>query len=113
MAAPKKPQDHMSKTESPKVVEITDGWTVTHKGITVTVLKESLDDFELLDDLAELQRDQQRGTTRVPSMLRRVAGEDGFKAVTDGLRDPKTGRVAASTAVEFVFEVFQALNPNG
>lgn len=109
----KKPQDHKPKQEKPRVERTDDGWVVTHRGITLTVLKESLDDFELLDDLAELQRDERRGAPRVPSMLRRLAGKEGFRAVTDGLRDKETGRVPASDAVVFVFEVFQALNPNG
>ncbi|MGX9349168.1 hypothetical protein [Microbacterium sp. KNMS] len=114
MAAPKKPQDRKPKDEpKPRVEEMDAGWRVTHRGITVTVPREALDDFELLDDLAELQKDPKRGTPRVPSMLRRLAGTDGFRAVTDGLRDKETGRVPASTAVRFVFEVFQSLNSGG
>lgn len=113
MAEPRQPQDRQSKQSKPKVEETDTGWTVTHRGITITVPREALDDFELLDDLAELQRDQTRGAARVPSMLRRLTGQEGFRAVTDGLRDKDSGRVPASTAVMFVFEVFQALNPNG
>lgn len=113
MGQPKKPEDHKQKTEKPKVEEIDGGWRITHHGITLTVERETLDDFELLDDLAELQKDGKRGMSHVPSMLRRLAGADGFRAVTEGLRDRKTGRVPASEAVRFVFEVFQALNPNG
>lgn len=113
MTAPKKPEDHKPKTEKPKVEETPAGWKITHRGIVLNVDREVLDDFELLDDLAELQRSEERGAVRVPSMLRRLAGSEGFKAVVDGLRDPKTGRVAASEAVVFVFQVFEALNPNG
>lgn len=111
--AAKKPQDHKPKMDKPKVTETDAGWDITHQGISVSVPRDALDDFELLDDLAELQRNEQRGTARVPSMLRRLAGAEGFRAVTEGLRDPVSGRVPASTAVRFVFEVFQALNPNG
>jgi hypothetical protein len=113
MGTPKKPEDHKAKSEKPKVVETDSGWRITHRGITLNVEREVLDDFELLDDLAELQRSESKGAVRVPSMLRRLAGPEGFRAVADGLRDPKTGRVAASEAVVYVFEVFQALNPNG
>lgn len=111
----RQPQDRKPKTVDvkPVTVETPDGWTVTHHGITITVPRAALDDFELLDDMAEIQKDQKRGTVRMPSMLRRIAGDDGFRAVTEGLRDAETGRVPASTAVRYVFEVLQALNPNG
>ena len=113
MVEPKKPQDRKPKTETAKAVKVDGGWEVTHQGITISVPLEALDDFELLDDLAELQRDPKRAAVRVPSMLRRLAGDDGYRAVTDGLRDASTGRVTASEAVRFTFEVFGALNPNG
>jgi len=113
MTDPKKPQDHKSKVDAPKVTKTDAGWDVTHRGISFSVDGDALDDFELLDDLAELQRDSKRGTVRVPSMLRKLAGDEGFRAVSDGLRNPETGRTQASVAVQYVFEVFQALNPNG
>lgn len=113
MAQAKKPQDRQPKQVKPSVTQTDAGWDITHQGIAISVPREALDDFELLDDLAVLQRDEKRGTPRVPSMLRRLAGEDGYQAVLTGLRDASTGRVPASVAVRFVFEVFQALNPNG
>jgi hypothetical protein len=113
MSEPKQPEDHKPKIVRPKVVDTDDGWVVTHHGITINVERNVLDDFELLDDVSELQLDPKRGAVRVPSMLRRLAGTDGYQAVMDGLRDKKTGRVAASAAVQWVFEVIGALNPNG
>lgn len=110
---PTTPQDHLEKAQKPKVTETETGWDITHRDITIHVDRAALDDFELLDDLAELQRNEAKGSIRVPSMLRALAGPDGFRAVTDGLRDKETGRVQASTAVAYVFEMFQALNPNG
>lgn len=111
MVAPKKPQDHQPKVEKPKVVEGPDGWTVTHRGVTLTVLKESLNDFELLDDLSALQVDEKRSAHRIPLMLRRLAGDDGFKATMEKLRG-ENGRVPIPETVQFVLEVFRALNPN-
>lgn len=111
MAEPKKPQDHLEKIEKPKVVTTEDRWTVTHKGITLVVLKETLDDFELLDDLAALQADERKASIRFPSMLRKLAGEEGFKAVTDGMRG-SNGRVPIAPTVQFILEVFNSLNPN-
>lgn len=111
MSEPKKPQDHLSKQEKPKVVTESDRWVVTHEGITLTVLKEALDDFELLDDLAALQSDEKAGAVRFPSLLRHLAGDEGFKAVTDGLR-AENGRVPIAKTVQYILEVFGALNPN-
>jgi len=45
-------------------------------------------------------------------MLRRLAGAEGYRAVTDGMRG-ESGRVPVAATVQFVFEVFGALNPNG
>ncbi|RLK47618.1 hypothetical protein [Microbacterium telephonicum] len=112
MTTPKQPQDHLPKAEKPNVETTDSGWKITHRGITIEVQKEALDDFELLDDVAALQADEVKGAARVPGMLRRLAGADGFRAVTDGLRDSATGRVKASEAVQFVFQVFTAINPN-
>lgn len=112
MSDVKKPQDHKAKEEKPKVEKTDDGWVVTHRGITLSVAREALDDFELLDDLAQIQADQKRGAVRVPSMLRRLAGDEGYRAVTDGMRG-ESGRVPVAQTVQFVFEVFGALNPNG
>lgn len=111
MATPKKPQDHQPKIVKPKVTKTDAGWDVEHKGVKLTVLTEALNDFELLDDLAALQVDEARSAHRIPLMLRRLAGNDGFKAVTDGLRG-ENGRVPIPETVQFVLEVFQALNPN-
>lgn len=113
MAQVKQPQDRQPKDEKPKVVETDAGWTVTHRGVVLEIPREALNDFELLDDLAEVQKDPKTGSPRVPSILRRLAGQDGFRAVTTALRDPETGRVPVQPALDFVGEVFVALNPNG
>lgn len=105
----KQPEDHRPKAdvENPKVERVEGGRTVTHKGITVTVPDEALDDFELLDDLREME---QTGNVAVlPSLLRRLAGQDGYKAVMAGLRNPETGRVSAGEGAEFVQAIFEAL----
>jgi hypothetical protein len=112
MTEPKKPQDRKPpKTDAPKVTETDAGWDVTHRGISLTVVKESLDDFELLDALASIQRDEKRNAHLIPFLLRRIAGDDGFRAVTDGMRG-ENGRVPIAETTQFVMEVFSALSPN-
>lgn len=121
MAAPKKPQDHLPKIEKPKVetVEVTIGegeeqrtapaQRTTVQGITVTVLDESLDDFELLDDLRAVDVD--RNASRLPALLRRLVGDD-YRDIMDQLRDSQSGRVPIQKATEFIRGLMEALNPN-
>lgn len=111
MAESKKPQDHKTKDSKPKVSASAEGWEVNHRGVSLNISKESLNDFELLDDLSALQMDEQRNAHRIPLMLRRLAGDDGFRAVMDGLR-AANGRVPIPETVQFVLEVFNSINPN-
>jgi hypothetical protein len=106
----RQPQDHQEKAvpEVKPVVEKVDGGRkVTHKGVTVTIPDEALDDFELLDDLREME--QTGNVSVLPSLLRRLAGPDGYKAVMEGLRNPDTGRVSAGDGAEYVQAIFEAL----
>lgn len=121
MSTIKQPQDHLPKVEKPKVesVEVTIGEgdgartvpakRTTIQGITVTVLEEALDDFELLDDLRAVDVD--KNVSRLPAVLRRLVG-DGYQAVLDGLRDKGTGRVSIEAGSVFIRSVIEALNPN-
>ena len=124
MATPKKPQDHQPKKQKPVDVEIeiadptpdepervrtVPGKQVTVDGIDVRVPDEALDDFELLDDIRGVQDSDD--VSRMPSLLRRLVGAD-YRRILDEMRDKTTGRVPAAKATEFVFEVFQALNPS-
>lgn len=111
MSAPKKPQDHLEKVEKPKVVAVDGGKEVTLHGITVTVADEALDDFELVDDLSRVQFGEAQDRGRLPLIFRRLVGDDGYKAVMDGLRGPN-GRVPVKAGFEFIQELFGALNPN-
>lgn len=77
-------------------------------GIEVTVADEALDDFELLDDFRGLGDSD---ASRLPSVLRRMVGDD-YKRILNELRDPATRRVSAAAGSQFVFDVVQAFNPN-
>ncbi|NJI60944.1 hypothetical protein HCX50_16060 [Microbacterium oxydans] len=124
MATPKKPQDHQPKKQKPIVVDIeladptpeepertrtVPGKQVTVDGIDVRVPDEALDDFEILDDIRGVQ--DSNDVSRMPSLLRRLVGDD-YRSILDALRDKNTGRVPAGRASEFVFAVFEALNPS-
>ena len=101
----KQPEDHKPKAEdddTPKELH------VTVRGIELTVMSDALDDFELLDDLNELEQNENPG--RLPSILRRLVG-DQWKKVVDNLRG-ENGRVSVEEGAKFVGEVLEALNPS-
>ena len=109
MAESKKPQDHLPKKEKVKAEKTGAGWNVSFKGASVDIADGAFDDFELLDEIAAVE--EGRGA-RLPALLRRLVGDEGFRDVMDALRDKKTGRVSVEAGAEFVSEVIQAVNPN-
>lgn len=100
----KKPEDHKSKAEDAVPEEL----TVTVRGLELKVMSDALDDFELLDDLNELEQNDNPG--RLPSILRRLVG-DQWKKVIEHLRG-ENGRVSVEDGSEFIGEVLEALNPS-
>lgn len=102
-ASAKKPQDRKPKTDK-------DGnRTVTVHGVDLTVSGNALDDFELLDDLNAL--DEGKGG-KLPSVLRRLIGQEKYAEAMDALRDPETGRVSVEAGGKFVNDVIAAVAPN-
>ena len=108
----KQPADHQPKLPTPEkpVVEATDeAITVTHYGVTVVIESAALNDYELLEDSAE------EDASKLPSVLRRLIGEEQVKAVKETLRDPKTGRVPLEgprSISSWLSDVFEAANPS-
>lgn len=111
MTAPKKPQDHQEKIVKPKVEAVEGGRKVTLKGVTVVVPDAALDDFELVEELGRVQFGKKEDSGRMPSILRRLVGDDGYSTVMDGLR-ADNGRVPVQAGFDFIKELFGALNPN-
>jgi len=109
MSEIKKPQDHLTKVEKPKVEKVDGGKKVTLSGVTVMVLDEALDDFELLDDLRAVDVD--KNASRLPALLRRLVGDD-YTLIMDALRSKETGRVPIHSGTEFIRDLMGALNPN-
>lgn len=111
MPAPKKPQDHLEKADKPKVELIEGGKKVIHRGVSVIVMDEALDDFELVDELSRVQFGDTSDRGRLPLICRRLVGDEGYKAIMDGLRG-ENGRVSVQAGFQFINELFGALNPN-
>ena len=101
----KKPQDRKPKDSEGDAPE---ELHVNVRGLELTVASDALDDFELLDDLNELEQNENPG--RLPSILRRLVG-DQWKTVVDHLRGDN-GRVSVGDGAEFVGEILEALSPS-
>lgn len=84
--------------------------SVTIDGRDYTIAADALDDFELLDEMVDLQTNG--NALRVVSILRRLIGPDQMKTAMDALRNPETGRVSIEAGATFVGELFKGLNPN-
>lgn len=112
--APRKPQDRKPPAapaaEKPTVETGSDLITVKVRDLELKIDPETMDDFELLDDLNAL--DQKADATRMPSVLRRFVGDEQWPIVMDALRDKTTKRVSVEDGSEFVWELVEALNPN-
>lgn len=102
MTEPKKPQDRKPKVETVDGVS-----SVTIDGVRVSVAKDAMDDFELLDDLQQMQ-DGQGG--KITSVARRLFGEQ-YQDVIKALRGDDA-RLSVEKASAFVGKVLEAIAPN-
>lgn len=98
----KKPQDRKKKIEQPEVK------TVTLYGMNVTVDPDALDDFEMLDDIGELENGN---AGRLPRILKRLVG-DQYRPLLDAARDKDTRKVSIEAGGEMVEVLMGALDPN-
>lgn len=102
-AGAKQPQDRRpAEVDLGKVKEF------TIHGVDVSVPLEALDDFELLDDISEMEKGD---ATKMPSVLRRLVG-DSYRELMNKLRDKKTGRVSIEAGGQLVADVLDILDPN-
>ena len=102
-AQAKKPQDRKKKAEDPN-----DDRVVVIRGVEVDLPADALDDFELLDDISELEHGN---GARLPRILRRLAG-DSYRDLLDAVRDEQTDKVSLEAGGSLVEELLEALDPN-
>lgn len=106
-AGARQPNDRKKKSTEPERLQ---AMTVEVDGHEYTITADAMDDFELLDDLHEL--DYNEDPTRMPSVLKRLIGVEASREVMRRLRDKETGRVPIEVGVKFVGDLMEALNPN-
>lgn len=98
---PKKPQDRKTKADAPLTAEV--------GGRTWTVERDAMDDFELLEDLGEVEAGN---AARLPRVLRRLLGADQYREAMDHLRDD-AGKVGVEAGANFVRDLFEGLPQQG
>lgn len=77
----------------------------TNSGFEFDVSKDALDDYELLEDLADVS-DGKEG--KIVNVIRKMLGEEQKARLKEHLRDER-GKVAASKMIQEIKEIFEAL----
>jgi hypothetical protein len=96
------------------VVVREDGLTrITLDGFTIEVPDDAQDDFELLAAVAQLDDAHARGSVNqmlvhFPEVLRRLAGESGWRTVMNGLRG-ENERVKVRPAIDYLNAILYIL----
>lgn len=75
-------------------------------GFEVEIPDENLDDYELLEDLADLEEDDYG---KIVSVYRRLLGKDQYKALKEHIRN-ESGRVACTEMMDTLEEIFNLQN---
>lgn len=101
-ATAKKPTDRKPKVDESAPL------TATVNGIEFTVDRDALDDFELVDDFARMDDGD---ATRMPSVLRRLVGDEQYRKALDSCRG-ESGRVTVEAGTDFVAALLGELDPN-
>lgn len=104
MSEPKKPQDR-----KPKATD-----SVTVRGISLTIPKSRLEDWEVIEGVATMQDEDSSGSDKLVASvrtMRRLFGDDYSRVKTE-LREANGGTLGGEDMGSFLTEVFEAINPN-
>lgn len=77
-------------------------------GFEVEIPDENLDDYELLEDLVELDEDDEN-YGKIVSVFRRLLGKEQYKALKEYIRN-ESGRVACTEMMDTLREIFEIQN---
>lgn len=75
----------------------------TESGFQYNIDQEVMDDYELLEDLCEVDNGN---AGKITTAARRLLGDDQLKALKEHLRNEK-GRVPASKMIEEISQIFK------
>ncbi|KFI56593.1 hypothetical protein [Bifidobacterium callitrichos] len=82
--------------------------TVTVHGVTLTIDPELFDDYEIVEDLYDVQSGE--NPLKAVPLLRRLLG-DKYEEVKDALRG-EDGRITSEALDTFLTDLMEAANPN-
>jgi len=107
----KKPQDHKVKkatTLDPKPI------VITVRGVTATITRETLDDFDFLLDLSALESSDgdAKSASLMASVLLRLVGPQAARELSRAGREPGQ-RTTLEQGITIIGEVFEALKAAG
>ena len=107
----KKPQDHKVKkatTLDPKPI------VITVRGVTATITRETLDDFDFLLDLSALESSDgdAKSASLMASVLLRLVGPKAARDLSRTCRE-EGQRTTLEQGIVMIGEVFQALREQG
>jgi len=108
----KTPQDHKPADTAKEEATEVEVLTVTVRDREWTIKRDALGDFELLEDLGNMERGGTPGVMSSPKVLRAMLGAQQMREAMTLLRDPDTGRVDINDGYEFVSDLMGAFNPN-
>lgn len=77
-------------------------------GFEVEIPDENLDDYELLEDLVELDEDDEN-YGKIVSVYKRLLGKEQYKALKEHIRN-ESGRVACTEMMDTLREIFEIQN---
>ena len=98
-----KPQDHKQKQG-----------VVTVQGVTVKIAPEVLEDWDVVECIADMQDESRTPAEKLPStvrLMRLLLGADYARAKKE-LREANDGQLTTEVMGGFLTGVFEALNPN-
>ena len=107
----KKPQDHKVKkatTLDPKPI------VITVRGVTATITRETLDDFDFLLDLSALESSDgdAKSASLMASVLLRLVGPQSARELSRAGREPGQ-RTTLEQGITIIGEVFETLKEAG
>lgn len=97
---PKQPQDR--KPKATKAAQAPDSLIANYLDTDWEISRESLDDFELLEALDDIENG---GVQRIPGALRRLLGADQYLVAKDKIRGDD-GRISVEAGLTFFAEIF-------
>lgn len=110
----KAPQDHKAKTTKKATTLDPKPLVITVRGVTATITRETLDDFDFMLDLSALESadEEAKSVGLMASVLLRLVGPQAARELSRSGRKPGE-RTTIEQGIQIISEVFEALKEAG